>query len=139
MLITEWLNDLRTQVYVNQLFFNATRLDAEGNYLGMKDVNKPYPHHVMDKGKNYMISPENEAILYRLNYWDLRAYEMAKSVSFGRVHTVWRGVFGEGNETMTDRLNELVYDQDVETLLGVEDELDRVFVPYKHLSYSNEN
>ena len=43
------------------------------------------------------------------------------------------------NETMNDRLNELLYDQNVQTLLGADDELDRVFVPYKHLSYSNEN
>ena len=119
------------QIYVNQLFFNGTRFEEKGNYLGMADVNKPYPHHVLDKGKNYMISPENEQMLYQLNYWDLRAYQMAKSLSFGRVHTVWREVVDGDN----DSFNELLYDQKIETLLDVEDEMDRMFVPYKHLSY----
>ena len=133
ILITEWMNDLRSQLYVNQLFFNDTNIEHESHFIGMDRVNKPYPHSVTNRGKNYMISPENEEILYKLNNWDLKVYQYAKQVSFDRIHTVWNDVFDPKDD---NAFNELLYNKKFQDLLNVTDDLQSVFSPYKELSYS---
>ena len=127
------MNDIRTQIYVNNLFFNDSNIEHHRHFVGIDEVNKPYPHFVRNRGKNYMISPENEEILYKLNNWDLKIYQFAKQIVFKRVHTVWNDVFDPQDD---DAFNELLYNKPFKDILNVIDEEKEPFSPYKELSYS---
>eukprot|EP01083_Nonionella_stella_P067212 177615_1 len=88
LLTTEWMRDIRIQLYVNQLFWSPW-VDLRRNSFGMDDriiwdTFKPYRHVVKDRGSNYMISNQNENILREWNYWDLKLYDVAKRIVFDR-------------------------------------------------------
>ena len=132
LLVTEWINDLRTQLYVNRLFFEDAEVGDEKRFVGVEAVNRPYPHHVVSKGKNYMISPENEEALYRLNAWDLKVYQTAKRIVFDRVHAVWQDVFDDEDGSAFNRLLDAPR---VEDILAVEDDVRGVFNPYRDVRH----
>ena len=132
LLVTEWMNDIRSQVYVNNLFFRDSHIKHDKHFIGMDKVNKPYPHFVLNRGKNYMISPENEEILYKLNSWDLKIYQMAKQIVFKRIHTVWNDVWDPNDP---DEFNELLYNKEFQDILNVKDDAKAPFSPYKEMLY----
>eukprot|EP01083_Nonionella_stella_P201739 737733_1 len=91
LLTTEWMNDIGTTLYVNRLFWSHW-VDLKGMYdrdsdglLIVRQETRAYPHWVKDRGNNYMISNENENILRKWNYWDLKLYDVAKRIIFERI------------------------------------------------------
>ena len=100
--IKDWINDLRVQQYVNELFFKDNNVD----YQKTQFVAVIKPKFVVPKeGTNYMFNPEYEVLLNRLNKYDLKLYEWTQDLVFNRTHIVWeRAKYNKNNR------NELVYD-----------------------------
>lgn len=100
--IKDWIQDLRVQHYVNELFFEDNNIDDQQNKF-VAVAKKKYS--ISRMGNNYMFNPENEDILNFLNKHDLKLFEWTKDLVFNRTHVIWE----RAKENKNNR-NELVYD-----------------------------
>ena len=89
ILITEWLNDYRTQLFVNKLFVHDMDILNSDTWISMEKAKKPFPHSVTNKGRNYMISIETETLLHELNEMDLKVYNFIKNISYHNMISIW--------------------------------------------------
>lgn len=100
--IKDWIQDLRVQHYVNEIFFKNNNIDDQRNKF--VSVGKKQ-YKVSSLGNNYMFNPENEKILNILNKYDLKLFEWIMDLVFNRTHFVW-----ETSKINKNNRNELIYD-----------------------------
>eukprot|EP01083_Nonionella_stella_P154023 495714_1 len=83
ILVDEWMNDIRTQQYVNHLLL-ANVSAAAGAFVGMDTAFKRIKQRLLQtsRGKNVMIHKEILSQLRQLNRWDLKLYTLVKQVAF---------------------------------------------------------
>merc|ERR1712062_34720 len=81
VLVDEWINDLRTQTYVNRLLLGNL------SFVGMdKAFKKPNKRALVTKrGKNLMVERQVYEKLEKLNTWDMKLYDFVKKVSYQRI------------------------------------------------------
>eukprot|EP01083_Nonionella_stella_P095687 268696_1 len=90
VMVSEWMNDLRTRLYVNQMIFNRfVALNSYQHELFVDMVPVPYRHYVTDRGANQMINKQARDMLLEWNRWDLKLYQFVKRMVFQRVHKIW--------------------------------------------------
>eukprot|EP01084_Bolivina_argentea_P138032 243099_1 len=100
--IKDWIQDLRVQHYVNELFFVDNNVDDQKNKF-VAVAKKKY--NVPKIGINYMYDPDNEELLKILNKYDMKLVEWIQDLVWNRTHIVWeRAKYNKNNR------NELVYD-----------------------------
>ena len=82
LLVGEWMNDIRTELYVNRLFFG----NDTANYVRMKDVfTRPTTMKgEQRRGSNLMIDAQVRKQLINQNEWDLRLFDYARRIVFER-------------------------------------------------------
>ena len=106
ILPSEWMNDLRARLFVNQFLFNKfVELKSFDDRLFVDVVAVPYKHFVTDKGRNYMISKQSLSKLKEWNKWDMKIYQFVKRLTFERMKKVWSQNGGQllYNETFVDQ------------------------------------
>ena len=100
--IKDWIQDLRVQHYVNEIFFKNNNIDDQYNKfvaVGKKQ------YKVSNLGNNYMYNPENDNILKNiLNKYDLKLFQWIMDYVFNRTHFVW-----ETSKYNKNNRNELIY------------------------------
>ena len=95
-LVSEWINDVRTQFYVNRMFigqFVNITLEKQFSdlYVGMdKGFKKPNrkPAFTM-RSTNNMIRKNDYQQLIEWNQWDIEFYQFLKQLASYREHAVW--------------------------------------------------
>eukprot|EP01084_Bolivina_argentea_P213350 362366_1 len=85
VLISEWLNDIRIQLYVNKLLFGEMYKDEMFVPLTVY----PFPHRIVDRGRNYMIDKVSKKRLNNLNIWDLELYKFTKELVYNRLKVLF--------------------------------------------------
>ena len=95
-LVSEWINDVRTQLYVNRMFIgqfaNISLEDRFSDlYVGMdKGFKKPNRKPTFTKrSTNNMIRNKDYQQLMEWNRWDIEFYQFLKRLASFREHTVW--------------------------------------------------
>ena len=82
ILINSWMNDARTEQYVNQMFMGQDT----AHYVRMKDVLLMPVSSTKERkrGSDVMIGKEVYERLRLLNEWDLQLFAYAKELAFKR-------------------------------------------------------
>ena len=95
-LVSEWINDVRSQFYVNSLFlgqFVNITLEERFNdlYVGMdKGFKRPNRRPAFtQRSTNNMIRREDYRKLREWNKWDIEFYQFLKRLAVDREHAVW--------------------------------------------------
>jgi len=84
--VKDWIQDLRVQHYVNELFFVDNNVDDQTNkFVAVKKKS----YSVSKMGTNYMFDPDNEPLLNLLNKYDLQLFQWVQDVVFNRTHIVY--------------------------------------------------
>merc|ERR1711920_911028 len=100
--VKEWIQDLRVQHFVNELFFKDNNVDDQKNKFVPVGRKK---YRVNKMGNNFMFDPEYDDLLNELNKGDRELFEWVKDLVFNRTQIVWeRAKFNKNNR------NELIYD-----------------------------
>ena len=87
VVVTEWLNDIRTAVYVNQLWWNLTAVN-DRNFK--RPFSRPYPHKENSRGFNYMHSEWVMETLREWNRWDIKLYHFVREWAYTQMHSAWQ-------------------------------------------------
>ena len=116
IMISEWLYDVRFQLYINFLFNNTVTLDTHNiNHKNAWDFASNVPNNFIQSGtsrktktthkgtKNLMLSPKYELMLKNWNKYDIKYYNIAKNISYTRAKTIW-ATFNEANDI---KINEM--------------------------------
>ena len=106
--VKTWIEDLRVQHFVNELFFKDNNVDQKSKFVGVKRKKNT----VSKMGNNHMFDPDNEELLDLLNKYDILLYEWIQDLVFNRTHVVWQRAKYNKNHR-----NELVYDLGYEHIL----------------------
>ena len=100
--VKDWVQDLRVQHFVNELFFVDNNVDdQEKKFVAVKKKS----YSVGKMGTNYMFDPDNEPLLDLLNKYDVQLFQWIQDLVFNRTHVVW-----ETSRHNKNNRNELVYD-----------------------------
>ena len=86
VLITEWMNDLRSHLFVMKLFWNKIDFEILEHKFSQNKMNLPFPHIVVNRGRNNMVEKTVLDVLYMLNKWDLIFYKFAKHIAYHRMN-----------------------------------------------------
>ena len=87
VVVTEWMNDIRTAVYVNQLWWNLT---AVNDQRFKRAMSRPYPHKENSRGMNYMYSEWVMETLREWNKWDIKLYDFVRQWVYAQMHSAWQ-------------------------------------------------
>ena len=86
ILITEWMNDIRSNLFVNKIFFNNKLNKNIKEKFSINSMNYPFPYHIKNRGRNLMLNNEFINILIEYNKWDIIFYNFAKHIAYNRMH-----------------------------------------------------
>eukprot|EP01083_Nonionella_stella_P012312 34933_1 len=81
VMVSEWLNDIRMQMFVQQLLFGEC-FDQRQMFVPL--MSYPYPHRIHDRGSNYMIQQRDMDRLMEWNRWDIKLYQFTKQLVYYR-------------------------------------------------------
>ena len=81
ILITEWLNDMRTQNYFNKVIHEYIGIDETKDLF----IAAPHPQPHRLPSHNTMISKQDHDRLMEWNEWDLMLYQYAKRASYEKI------------------------------------------------------
>ena len=84
IVITEWLNDIRSSIYVNKMLY-----EGNNGYRFILVSPKPYPHKEKYRGSNYMLNKKVYNKLIEWNKWDIKLYQFVKTLVYQRMHNIW--------------------------------------------------
>eukprot|EP01084_Bolivina_argentea_P177178 306442_1 len=82
VLVEEWLNDIRTQLYVNKLFFGDNIEVDNIVEISYRLISRGKIHK--KRGKDLMYDDKVYEKLMEMNKWDLKFYEFVKQIVFER-------------------------------------------------------
>eukprot|EP01084_Bolivina_argentea_P171858 297728_1 len=107
VLVDEWMNDMRTQKYVNYLLLGAEFNAPNNTYVGMDTAFKrPKKRPIStQRGKNVMIPEEVFQKIYEMNKWDLKLFDYIKQVAFERERGVWKQFGAELELNISNNIN----------------------------------
>eukprot|EP01084_Bolivina_argentea_P275014 468895_1 len=96
VMMSEWLNDLRTRLYLNELIFNKVlKLESYDDRMFVDMVPVPFRHFVKNKGRDYMINKWSYRKLKKWNKWDLKLYKFVETLVFERQKQIWDSFGGK--------------------------------------------
>eukprot|EP01084_Bolivina_argentea_P177180 306448_1 len=91
ILITPWLNDKRTNVYVNKIVHNYIKTNVVKNLSVDLNITMIPDRWENLHGVDYMqmVSNKEYQRLIEWNKWDIKLYEYVKQKSYERIQTIW--------------------------------------------------